>query len=160
MYQLISSVNYIHKMGYAHRDIKTDNIILDLATNRLKLIDFGLACNKDCSRFSGTFLWFPPEMLLEASIFNLQTAQAHDIWSLGLVLYYLANIKFPFYLYNDLNKQKWAILNVYKPSNYLDKSDPNLSRAINDIINSALTHDWKERPTARQLLDHMEDQLR
>ena len=39
--QLISAVEYLHRLGCAHRDIKPSNILLDGSYN-LKLIDFGL----------------------------------------------------------------------------------------------------------------------
>ena len=40
--QLISAVHYIHRMGYAHRDLKLENIFVDKDWN-LKIGDFGLA---------------------------------------------------------------------------------------------------------------------
>ncbi len=39
--QLISAIDYLHKIGCAHRDIKPSNILIDAEFN-LKLIDFGL----------------------------------------------------------------------------------------------------------------------
>ena len=40
--QLLDAIEYIHKEGYAHRDIKAENILLDKDYN-LKLADFGFA---------------------------------------------------------------------------------------------------------------------
>merc|ERR1719216_492771 len=35
------AINYIHKLGFIHRDIKPDNLLLD-ASGHIKLSDFGL----------------------------------------------------------------------------------------------------------------------
>ena len=40
--QLIQSVHYIHTKGFAHRDLKCENILLD-KFNRVKLCDFGVS---------------------------------------------------------------------------------------------------------------------
>lgn len=41
-YQIVLAVKYLHDNGIAHRDIKTENIMIDENYNA-KLLDFGLA---------------------------------------------------------------------------------------------------------------------
>lgn len=41
--ELLSAVEYLHKRGIIHNDLKPDNILVSHATDTLKLIDFGLA---------------------------------------------------------------------------------------------------------------------
>ena len=42
MFQVFSSVNYLHKKGFVHRDLKPENICLE-SNQSIKLIDFGTA---------------------------------------------------------------------------------------------------------------------
>lgn len=46
MLQLVRTVQQVHEAGVVHLDIKDENVLLDLDTGQLELIDFG----------SGTFL--------------------------------------------------------------------------------------------------------
>jgi len=41
--QLLRAVSFLHSSGYAHRDIKPENALVERATGRLRLIDFGLS---------------------------------------------------------------------------------------------------------------------
>lgn len=84
--QLLSSIEYIHKLGIVHRDIKPENILLD-NENTIKLVDFGLsntykhgclvqtACGSPC--------YAAPEMISGKRYNGLGS----DIWSSGVVLY-------------------------------------------------------------------------
>jgi len=45
MSELATAINEIHKLNFAHRDLKPDNVLID-AAGHLKLTDFGL-----CSMF-------------------------------------------------------------------------------------------------------------
>ena len=80
------AIKYLHSKNIIHRDIKSENILLD-SNGHIKLIDFGLDkkgidhCNLTSS-FIGTAECIPPEVLLHQSYgFNF------DWWSFGILMY-------------------------------------------------------------------------
>ncbi|EIM21598.1 Pkinase-domain-containing protein [Wallemia mellicola] len=86
MYQLLRSLAYIHSSGICHRDIKPQNLLLNMSTAELKLCDFGSAkilvpgepnVSYICSRY-----YRAPELIFGAT--NYTTAI--DIWSTGCVM--------------------------------------------------------------------------
>lgn len=93
--QLLRVVDYIHKQGVWHRDIKPHNLVIDDA-GKLTLIDFG--ASKDFY-YSGlktpgrTTYWFAaPELLLESTEYTSLV----DEWSVGVVIYALIIGKYLF----------------------------------------------------------------
>lgn len=96
MWQIFIAIDYCHKMGVCHRDIKPQNILVfkDL---HIKLADFGLArVGVDGSQaFTDemvTLWWRPPEMLLGENVYG----QEIDIWSAGVILLDLYLGRMPF----------------------------------------------------------------
>ena len=71
--QLIKGIHYLHQKGFAHRDLKPQNILLDENYN-LKIIDFGFICSlqgKEGTGFNksrvGTPGYMAPELLCNKS---------------------------------------------------------------------------------------------
>lgn len=93
--QLISGVEYMHKMGIVHRDLKPANILLDEHKN-VKIIDFGLGNLYDNSEKLNTSCGSPcyaaPELIAGEEYNPLKV----DIWSCGIVLYYMVAGYLPF----------------------------------------------------------------
>ncbi|KAK8814294.1 hypothetical protein WA158_008156 [Blastocystis sp. Blastoise] len=85
-YQLFKALNYVHSLGFCHRDIKPQNLLIQIETHILKLCDFGSAkklvkgepnVSYICSRY-----YRAPELIFGSTEYTV----AIDIWSAGCVL--------------------------------------------------------------------------
>lgn len=65
--QLVQGVSYLHSKGYAHRDLKLDNILMDTATKTVKIIDFGFSLraphDSKLNIFCGTPHYMDPDIV-------------------------------------------------------------------------------------------------
>ncbi|XP_068156215.1 putative glycogen synthase kinase-3 homolog [Drosophila tropicalis] len=86
MYQLLRSMAFLHSLGFCHRDIKPQNMLLDAESGVLKLCDFGSAkqlvngepnVSYICSRY-----YRAPELIFGATDYTTKI----DMWSAGCVL--------------------------------------------------------------------------
>ena len=94
--QVLRGVEVIHKNQIVHRDIKLENIFVrknEKGGLLCKIGDFGLArfvemtANSNC----GTQNYMAPEILRSTPY-----GQAVDVWSLGVIFFYLLFAEFPF----------------------------------------------------------------
>ena len=98
--QLLIAVNFLHQNNVCHRDIKPQNIFVvhfdkaNIKDTIIKLTDFGSSCYfKNClplSDFPGTPAFTSPEII------NGKYDHKTDIWSIGIVSYFLLCGKTPY----------------------------------------------------------------
>ncbi|KAF0988673.1 hypothetical protein HZS_2956, partial [Henneguya salminicola] len=93
--QIISAVNYCHQLHIVHRDLKTENLLLDANLN-IKIADFGFSNEYHPGRKLNTYCGSPPFAAPE--LFQGQSYEGPevDIWSLGVILYSLVCGMLPF----------------------------------------------------------------
>lgn len=94
---IVLMLRYLNQMRFAHRDLKPDNMILDV-DGYLKLIDFDTAkkIKERSYTVAGTPHYMAPEMI-RGNGYDL----AVDYWSLGVILYEIVYGYLPFANFTD-----------------------------------------------------------
>ncbi len=156
--QICSALNYIHEKGIIHRDIKPANIfILDHPENEreeVKLIDFGIAAlgaqysNLTRTGFTmGSPLYMAPE---QAKGDQKNLDHRSDLYSLGVVLFYLLSGRPPFIGDTPLNVLYHHISTPPPKLSEVNRERP-WHPKLEQFIQRALAKNKAERPESAEI---------
>ncbi|CAF98420.1 unnamed protein product, partial [Tetraodon nigroviridis] len=138
--EVVLALDGIHSMGFIHRDVKPDNMLLD-KTGHLKLADFGtcMKMNKDgmvrCDTAVGTPDYISPEVLKSQGGDGYYGREC-DWWSVGVFLYEMLVGDTPFYA-DSLVGTYSKIMNHKNALTFPDDSD--ISNDAKNLICAFLT---------------------
>ncbi|KAG8003243.1 Serine/threonine-protein kinase pim-2 [Nibea albiflora] len=95
--QLVDSLIEIHSKGVFHRDIKTDNILIETASDvpRVRIIDFGCGTFLSGQTYTdsdGTYIYASPEIFMD----RMYQAEPLTVWQLGVVMFGMLHKRLPF----------------------------------------------------------------
>jgi len=111
MFQTLRALAYLHSMGICHRDIKPPNLLIDPASQHLKLGDFGsaklLTSDKPSISYICSRYYRAPELLIGAIDYTCSI----DMWSAGVILGELL-IGTPFFRGENATEQLVEIIKV------------------------------------------------
>ena len=138
--QVVKTVIKCHGRGVLHRDIKDENIVININTFEAKLIDFGSGCSvqeNPYDVFEGTPVYAPPEWVED----KMYKAEDITVWELGILLFDMVCGNVPFLGDREIveGKLEWVT---------------EVSKELRDLIEGCLKHDPRERMALMDILKH------
>ena len=145
--QIIQGLKYMHKINIVHRDIKLDNLLLDLS-NTIKICDFGVSKvlkSPDEIMYDqcGTPAYIAPEVFGNSGYKGFSC----DIWSLGVTLYYMLKGEQPFKGKNLEELKKNIFGQKYNKIEFI-------SEEAGDLLDKMLKKNPEERITLDEIFNH------
>lgn len=144
--QIISGIEYLHKLGICHRDLKPENLLMD-DYNNIKIVDFGLSNiykpGETLKTACGSPCYAAPEMVAGKRYDGLSA----DIWSCGVILYAMVCGYLPFedpktnLLYKKILNAEYTIPDFVSPD-------------CADLIRKILNTDPAQRYTLTDIKSH------
>ncbi|CAM9126309.1 unnamed protein product [Pylaiella littoralis] len=147
--EILLALAFMHHQFRLHRDIKSDNVLVDLQ-GKIKLADFGFAAALTAEQDKrasvvGTPYWMAPEIIK-----GLEYDGKVDVWSMGITALEMAEGEPP--LLHEPPLRALLLISI-NPSPRL--KDPNKwSKGFVHFLDSSLDVEVEKRYTADQLLQH------
>ncbi|CAH9092394.1 unnamed protein product [Cuscuta europaea] len=142
-------MQYLHALGILHRDLKSENLLLD-ENMCVKVADFGISClESQCGSakgFTGTYRWMAPEMIKEK-----HHTRKVDVYSFGIVLWELLTALTPF---DNMTPEQAAFAVCQKNARPPLPSD--CPKAFQNLVNRCWASNPHKRPHFQEIVTILE----
>ena len=153
IYRIGKAIQYLHNYGMVHRDLKPENIVFGKNNdiNSLKIIDFGLTVTlgyeETVNDLMGTVTYLAPEVYT-----NKPYDFKVDVWSIGVILYYLLSGILPFDDEN-LNDELIGKKIVFSHHEFAKEFFEGRSRMVINLIEKCLEKNPEKRIDINEFLN-------
>jgi serine/threonine protein kinase len=150
--QLIGILENVHKHRIAHMDIKLENIVIDPATMKVTLIDFGLckfagtSSDYRCRAWCGSPDYAAPEIIVQEPFDPFRA----DVFSLGVTLYTLLFGQIPFNYENRVKR----LVKEHKNPKIIFPKNSKVSSVGREVTKKMLKIRAGDRPSIEEIKSH------
>ena len=153
---LCDALDYAHRQGIVHRDIKPDNILLDSASGAPLLTDFGIAKPAFAEAeltATGQLIGTPHYMSPEQAQGRTDVDARSDIYSLGLVAYEMISGSRPFGGESSMESLTQRLTRDAKPLGAVASDVPNdIALAVDRCLQRDAAKRWVDARILREAL--------
>ncbi|CAI5527213.1 unnamed protein product [Closterium sp. Naga37s-1] len=143
-------LRYLHARSIVHRDLKTDNLLLDQKHRVVKIADFGVSRvepgDRSMKRRTGTFGYMAPEVLKEQPYDHKA-----DVYSYGIVLWEIVTCGNPFLFEGFKPEQVCCMVNQGLRPDIPSSCPP----ALADLMRRCWHHTPARRPDMAEVVERL-----
>lgn len=136
--EIADALSYAHLRGVIHRDVKSDNILIDGETGRAMVTDFGIARAVESGNrltLTGIAVGTPAYMSPEQALGERDLDGRSDVYSLGVLGYQMLTGRMPF---TASNSMALLLKHVNERPKPISELRPEAPKSLCDVIERAL----------------------
>jgi CHASE2 domain-containing sensor protein len=140
--RVADALGYAHSQNIVHRDVKPANVMFELASDSVKVADFGIARITDSSKTKTGMVLGTPSYMSPEQLSGKKVDGRSDLFSLAVSLYQMACGKLPFEG-DSMAQLMYKIANEHAPD--ILSINPNLPPAFVAFLDKAMAKDADQR---------------